>query len=747
MTAAAILHLPLGLLRPGHEANPPVNVRVAADDASVAALARNMADRLAAGKPALVEPLTVVEGPKPRGRERLYYVANGGRRLLALQRLAAAGGTLAETLTLPVLVQPRAEGLEASTTAAVLSQPHHPIDQLEAFAQLWPDRPEAERVALIAARFAMAPKRVRQILALGSLAPAVRAAWRTGEIDARQMQAFAVEPDHREQERVLDAIQGRSHWDRTPHMIRRLLIAGRIEATDLEVALVGLDTYRAAGGTLTGDLFSGQRFIADRPLFDRLLERRRAEIETEIFKAGWGFAFWSTDDRALGWRGWTRIHNAGRLEPVWTPEAEAEHDRLTNELAAIAASSHATTAPADDDTDNTDDDSDPADEPDAVEPPADPLGEEFELDAADGSDEQDEDEAEEETAPLAARAAWIRARLGQLDRDAFAAAIPADARAGLAAIVAPQVLVGGACAVAIHYGYVPPAFAGAQAHDNPDDADPDEDEDDRHSEQNGASGPASDEGAPSGTAGEVSTNDDSPALPRAALQSLSLVANRAAAATVAADPDLALTLLAAAWIARAGSRVHEPGNGVPLIVSSNGLNQGPLADRIATLVAGEGGAKGRWGTERAPHFAGLVRAIGAMPRAERLSLVAALAAGALDLSNDTLENRNSHAGQKNVNANGHTALMTALPPATFATNARLLLAGSGEAEALFADWPKAALVDAIRDMDGEDAAKQAAKAKKGDLVALTAARALATGWLPVSLRLAVEAETEGPVNG
>jgi hypothetical protein len=230
-------------------------------------------------------------------------------------------------------------------------------------------------------------------------------------------------------------------------------------------------------------------------------------------------------------------------------------------------------------------------------------------------------------------------------------------------------------------------------------------------------------------------------LPRAARQSLSLVANRAAAATIAADADLALTLLAAAWIAREDD-VHATGNAVPLVVASRGLGEGPAADMITALADGDAGRPHRWQKdERTPYFAGLAAVIAGMTRGKRLELVAALAAGALDLSHDTVENRSGTS--KHVKADGVAALLAALPVATFHRNAQLILAGAGEAEAAFGDWGKAHLVEAIRDMDGDAAARQAAKAKKPDLVALVAERVRATGWLPQALRLAAPATAEG----
>lgn len=734
MTAATSLTLPLSCLSPGHEAKPPVNVRIATEDASVAALARNIADRIASGRPALIEPLVVVEGAKPRGRERPYYVANGGRRLLALRRLAEAG-TIPADLPLPVVLQPRSDGLEASTSAAVLSQPHHPVDQLEAFAMLWPDRPETERVALIAARFALSHRRVRQVLALGALAPAVRAAWRAGEIGAAEAKAFTVSEDHRSQEEVLAELRHLPAWQTSPSGIRSRLTRRRIPLTGegaVPVGFVGLSRYRAAGGTVTGDLFTSQRFIADEALFLRLLAERRAEAERPLREAGWGFLFWSDQPEAQGWLSWRNVLAAERLTPVWTPEALAERERLATELAAIKASRGAPPEWRDLEPEGADEDEeapraaplsealdlDGMDEDEA--PRADPLSEALDLD---GMDDDGDDEPDDRTT-LASRAAYLRDRIIQLDYMAEAEAVPRERRASLAVVLIMTETEGFALA---HFAYVPPAL-------------------DKGAEAAGPSGEEMDEAvppaAPTDSRQPVATEEA--ALPRAALQSLSLIANRAAAATIAADPDLALSLLAAAWIARA-RHTHLAANGVPLIVTDRGLGLGPKADRIAALLDRGGGATDIGDDDRVPHFPALARRIAGLSQRDRLSLVAALAAGALDMSHDTLDARTSHAAQKHVTAEGTAALLACLPPQTFATNCRLILADAGEAEALFGDWPKEALVDAMRAMDGDDAARQAGRAKKADLVRLVAERVQATGWLPEGLRPAVgEPDTPHP---
>lgn len=685
--AQPVTHLPLSRLRPGHEATPPVNIRISGGPSGdIDKLASNIADRIKAGRPPLIEPLLVVEGPKPRGADRLYYVCDGGRRLAALASLAEQG-EIPGDIVLPVVEHDKAEGLEVSTTAAVMAAPHHPVEQFEAFAQLAAqlaalrgDRPEADTVDFLARRFAMTHRQVRQIRALGALAPEVRAAWRAGGLDRSLAEVFTLEPDHARQAQVLrDMTRSRGL---NVYSIRRALLAERPEIDDERVDMVGLDAYMAAGGTLSGDLFSDRRYILDVPLLDRLHQAAREGIAQRFRAEGWGYVFWDRDPEAAGhWR-WTRF---AAPTPVWTDAAMAEHDRLTAEIAALEASRKAAVAAMQDD--------------DGEEEP--------EEDWEDGDGEYDdadlEDEAED-TSPLLAptlsdQLQAARRHLARLEHEAHAAAIPMEARAGLAVILRWHNGRGAEPGHVIAlYGYVPPGLDTGGDDTEPDDA--------------------ADDGTPA--APEAEPEPETADLPRAALQALSDIANRAAAATVSGDSQLALAMLAAAWIARNGDRhtMHDMGRAAPIVISTKGLGHGrPAPDHD---------------TRDKRTFGELVDEIAAMSAKARLSLLAELVATALAIDEDTLAADRMEGRDRRVSREAARMLIERLPVRTYERHAQLLLADA--AEAVFVEWPKAALIAALREIDGDEAANHAAKGKKPAIVATVAERARKTGWLPPQLR-------------
>jgi ParB family chromosome partitioning protein len=680
MAAPAVTALPLAQLRPGHEASPAVNIR-ASDPAAadVAALAANIKDRIAAGDRPLIEPLVVVEGPKPRGAPRLYYVCNGGRRLAALTRLCGQG-IITESLEVPVVFEDKAAGLEASTTAAVLATPHHPVEQFEAFvriAEARASRPEGETIDFIAHRFGLTHRRVRQVLALGNLAPAVRQAWRQGKITREAAEAFALAADHARQETVL-ADLSRGYGGIYPSSVRSALTSDRVRAGSTAVAFVGLEAYREAGGTLTGDLFTDERYIDDIALLQRLTEEKRQQIAADYRAEGWGYVFWSGTPEAEGY--WTWPHQP--RDAVWAVEAATQRDRLRNEIAAIDASRRAREeAPVDEDED---------------------IGDEILGETDDGplsaQDGEHEPGWKQELETLAEQRWRLQHQLEALRREAELAAWPREEREDLAVILSFN---GGLVA---HPGRVPPGLAGEDASRGAEDGDP-----------------AGDADACVPPPPPPETAD----LPRHALQSLSRVANKAAAATIASDLDLAFTLLAASWIARSHRHTRDSSaaiNKAPLTIGDRGLGDGPATRLVEEL-------KQPFSTATLPALAG---AIANIPRGKRFELIAALAAASLDLSHETIEGRHTDAQMKHVSDVAAAFTRHFLPAAAFETNARLILAD--EADNIFADWPKAALVAAVKEMDGEEAATSASKAKKASLVTLVAERARATGWLPPGLR-------------
>lgn len=237
-------------------------------------------DELAASIAAhgLLQSLVVREGK--RGK---YQIIAGQRRYLALQALAKTG-TIAKDYPVACIVATHTiDATELSLAENVVRAPMHPADQFEAFRSLIDD---GASIADVAARFGVSEVTVTRRMKLGRLSPVILEAYRNGDIDLEEAQAFAITDDQEAQERVLQSL---SSWNRQPHIIRRALTEHEVETSDKRVRFVGIDAYREAGGVIRQDLFSENDtgYIVDVALLDRLVAEKLKAVAAEIAAEGW----------------------------------------------------------------------------------------------------------------------------------------------------------------------------------------------------------------------------------------------------------------------------------------------------------------------------------------------------------------------------------------------------------------------------------------------------------------------------
>jgi len=219
------------------------------------------------------------------GKSPRFEVIAGGRRLAALQRLAAHGD-LASDAPIPCHVIAEGIATEISLAENALQCPMHPADQYEAFAALAKDHGlSAEDIA---ARFGVTPAVVRQRLKLGAISPVLMAAYRDGDMNLEQLSAFAITDDHAAQEAVWERLAA---WDRGRDAILHALSPGQVRADDRRATLIGAEAYEAAGGIVTRDLFDrkGGGFLNDSGLLDRLVQEKLQSVANEVAGEGWGW--------------------------------------------------------------------------------------------------------------------------------------------------------------------------------------------------------------------------------------------------------------------------------------------------------------------------------------------------------------------------------------------------------------------------------------------------------------------------
>ncbi|WP_187278866.1 ParB/RepB/Spo0J family partition protein [Methylobacterium sp. WL12] len=285
-------------LRPGHDASAPIgiaNVRQHDRTGGIEALADSIAAH------GLIAPLVVVSGPKG-----IHFVADGNRRLAALEHLVATK-RMKGTDTVAVVERTAEECAEIGLAANVMRAPLHDADRYVAFANLAYLRlSEAE----IAARFGIELKEVRRILAIGKLSPAVLDAWRSGRLGrdgsgvVEFVRVLTLAPTFEEQERVLAKMLAQNTlgvW-----AVKRELGIGEHD-TNRNLRLVGRDAYLAAGGVIVEDLFGEDHRVENPALLKTLADERIAAECARLVGAGWA---WAAPDSALPDRAtwsWARL--------------------------------------------------------------------------------------------------------------------------------------------------------------------------------------------------------------------------------------------------------------------------------------------------------------------------------------------------------------------------------------------------------------------------------------------------------
>jgi ParB family chromosome partitioning protein len=274
--------IPLSELRFGHD-HPglSLNSRVSNREVGLESLAASIV-----AKGGVIEPLVVVY------RGRMAYVADGNRRLAALRKLAEGPGALLGAhapIECVIREDSDQEAVETSLMANIERAPLHPVDAYEAFAGLVEQGWTETGIAL---RFGLDVREVRQRLALGNLAPEIRAAWRAGTLKEEDAAAFTLVEDPALQVRAYETLRGGGYIH--AGSIRQALGASRSAAA---LALVGVDAYIAAGGRVAHDLFDeGEPYVLDVPILNVLAAEKLKAACEELVAEGWA---WAADRDAM----------------------------------------------------------------------------------------------------------------------------------------------------------------------------------------------------------------------------------------------------------------------------------------------------------------------------------------------------------------------------------------------------------------------------------------------------------------
>ncbi|HWR53959.1 MAG TPA: ParB/RepB/Spo0J family partition protein [Bryobacteraceae bacterium] len=295
------------------------NVRKVQNKASI--------DELAASIKAhgLLQSLVVITDGKK------FAVSAGGRRLVALQKLAKDGHIEAGYLV-PCLITEAGDASEISLAENVMREDMHPADQFEAFRGL---ADKGMPIVDIAARFGKPEAHVTKLLKLARVTPKAIKKYRAGEYTLEVIMALTVTDDHKAQERVLKDFNPDRNDARD---IRDTLTEGEIRANDKGVQFVTLKAYEKAGGAVKRDLFSEDAdgvFISDPALLDTLVIGKLEKSAKPVQAEGWKWVIVTADTGSYGTAEYKRLYAepapATAAEQKQLDELEAEYEKLNQQ--------------------------------------------------------------------------------------------------------------------------------------------------------------------------------------------------------------------------------------------------------------------------------------------------------------------------------------------------------------------------------------------------------------------------------
>jgi ParB family chromosome partitioning protein len=232
-----------------------------------------------------------------------YLVTNGGKRLAALKSLVKEGAIMADATVTCVLREGDDKAARNISLAVnYMREAMHPVDEYEAFAALSKDGMTPEDIRK---KYGLTKREVEQVLALGQLAPEVRAGWRDGKLEDDAAQAFTLEPDQKRQAELLAQLHKRHGLN--AYTVKKAIIGDDQHLSGM-IDFVGMDAYKAGGGSTTQDLFAEGKNPADvvtdlkllKQLYDEKLKKKFDYLKAE----GWKWVEYQSDmPQAARW--WT----------------------------------------------------------------------------------------------------------------------------------------------------------------------------------------------------------------------------------------------------------------------------------------------------------------------------------------------------------------------------------------------------------------------------------------------------------
>ena len=265
----------------------------------------------------LLENLVVREAdPDDDGSPR-FAVLGGGRRLAVLEELASEGNIPVDHPIPCIVATTDTPAEEISLAENVIRLAMHPADQVSAFSRLLD---AGASVGEVATRFGVSQRLVKQRMRLGNAAPEIIQAFRDDRIDMDTLQAFSLTTDHTRQMAVWEQLSGLAYRPNS-YQVSRMLTSERVPSGAAIAKFVGINAYKAAGGTFLRDLFStnATTWLDDPDLLHQMAMAKLTK-EADKISGDWKWAIPMAEVE------WATTAQLGRVHPV---PAEPTDDEQT----------------------------------------------------------------------------------------------------------------------------------------------------------------------------------------------------------------------------------------------------------------------------------------------------------------------------------------------------------------------------------------------------------------------------------
>lgn len=270
---------------------------------------------------------------KPNGKTGHFEVIGGKRRFIALTNLAKAGKhpEITDSTEFPCKVDDATTGKEQSLAENFQREAMHPADEFEAFQALID---EGKTPKDIAARFGIKVRDVEKRLALAAVHPKILKAYRAGDLTLDEVMAFTVATSPDRQAEVFDGLGSVPTYANKVRWIKDQLTTDKATASNPLAVFVGIDAYKAAGGTVTTDLFSenDHSYLDDGELLVKLATEKLGGMVQEALADGWAWAHGDLEKE------WEFVHAHEQLEEIevkLTKKQQAEIAKLQKRLDAL----------------------------------------------------------------------------------------------------------------------------------------------------------------------------------------------------------------------------------------------------------------------------------------------------------------------------------------------------------------------------------------------------------------------------